>query len=658
MATRWDSFSESSTCGDPYTRTPFVSRTGWLSDAERILGPFGTYFGRSLAEVKAELVWWTVPGSGGKRTRVHRAMIADLRQVAATLSSEASRGRVYPITSVAGFTPRTIGGSHQLSRHALGLAIDINPGRNPFRADNRLTTNMPGWFVDAWREAGFCWGGDWRFSKDPMHFSWIGPGSSRSLAGPVTPRGPKTVKKPFGSRVASHDTEFAPVMARYLLGVADGTGNGAPDVIGVRSHPGGSVIDISSSTYRYGRCSVSRWFVDDSSLAGSDLIVVADIDGDSGQDLIALKSSGGRLAATMGTRRAEFDDLSVSQTGLAASSRAVTAADFDGDGTADLWEATTDGRIRVWRGPAMTSLTHESTLPGGTPVHIAAGDTDGGDTPELFTLVADGGGSRIDVQRLDGTWKIYDSIQVSRSATSISALGAGDYDGDGRADAQALVGDGALDVFVGNTTTGGAVGAWFADPEPDCRDPVLLAFRGSFFDDEDSIFESNIESIAASGVTRGCNPPFRDRFCPKETVTRETMAAFLVRALNLTENTHPGFRDVAAGTTFAEDIGRLATAGITRGCNPPLNDLFCPENDVTRETMAAFLVRALGLSEDTHPGFADIAPGNIFSADIEMLATAGITRGCNPPVNDMFCPKDAVTRETMAAFLDRAGLGG
>lgn len=33
------------------------------------------------------------------------------------------------------------------------------------------------------------------------------------------------------------------------------------------------------------------------------------------------------------------------------------------------------------------------------------------------------------------------------------------------------------------------------------------------------------------------------------------------------------------------------------------------------------------------------------------------TRGCNPPVNDQFCPEDAVTREQMAAFMHRLAVG-
>lgn len=54
-----------------------------------------------------------------------------------------------------------------------------------------------------------------------------------------------------------------------------------------------------------------------------------------------------------------------------------------------------------------------------------------------------------------------------------------------------------------------------------------------------------------------------------------------------------------AGHTFAADIGALADAGITKGCDPPANDRFCPDAPVTRGQMAAFLRRAL---QDRTPG--------------------------------------------------------
>lgn len=51
--------------------------------------------------------------------------------------------------------------------------------------------------------------------------------------------------------------------------------------------------------------------------------------------------------------------------------------------------------------------------------------------------------------------------------------------------------------------------------------------------------------------------------------------------------------------------------------------------------------------------FTDVGSGNPFRADISWLADEGISRGCNPPANTQFCPDADVTREQMAAFLHR-----
>ncbi|HLT97474.1 MAG TPA: S-layer homology domain-containing protein [Acidimicrobiia bacterium] len=176
---------------------------------------------------------------------------------------------------------------------------------------------------------------------------------------------------------------------------------------------------------------------------------------------------------------------------------------------------------------------------------------------------------------------------------------------------------------------------------------------GSFLDDDGSVHEGFIEAIAAAGITRGCNPPANDQFCPDDTLTRGQMAAFLHRALPdlpvVVDDVD--LKDVAA-SVFAGDISWLAAVGVSRGCNPPANDLFCPDDTVTRGQMAAFLKRALGL-----PGggvtFTDTR-GHTFEADIAALATAGITKGCNPPENTRFCPDDPVSREQMASFLARS----
>jgi len=113
-----------------------------------------------------------------------------------------------------------------------------------------------------------------------------------------------------------------------------------------------------------------------------------------------------------------------------------------------------------------------------------------------------------------------------------------------------------------------------------------------FEDDGDSIFESEINALASAGVTRGCNPPENDMFCPDRTLTRGEMAVFLVRVLGLELGAPDYFLD-DDGSSFEAEINAIASIGVTRGCNPPTNDRYCPGADVTREQMASFIVRAL-----------------------------------------------------------------
>ena len=79
------------------------------------------------------------------------------------------------------------------------------------------------------------------------------------------------------------------------------------------------------------------------------------------------------------------------------------------------------------------------------------------------------------------------------------------------------------------------------------------------------------------------------------------MAAFLNRALALLDPIRDWFSD-DDGSIFEDDINRLGAAGITKGCNPPLNSHFCPSDSVRRDQMASFLGRAEGLTPSAAPG--------------------------------------------------------
>ncbi|CAN5825258.1 hypothetical protein BH23ACT5_BH23ACT5_01260 [soil metagenome] len=147
---------------------------------------------------------------------------------------------------------------------------------------------------------------------------------------------------------------------------------------------------------------------------------------------------------------------------------------------------------------------------------------------------------------------------------------------------------------------------------------VLPAADASFADISGSVFENDIAALSGAGITRGCDPPANTRFCPEDHVTRAQMAGFLVRAFG-----YPAAADQfvdTGGSVFGDDIAALAAAGVTRGCDPPANTRFCPRRNVTRAEMASFLVRALGLSVPTPPSHCPtLPPDDIWNTAIDDL---------------------------------------
>ena len=166
-----------------------------------------------------------------------------------------------------------------------------------------------------------------------------------------------------------------------------------------------------------------------------------------------------------------------------------------------------------------------------------------------------------------------------------------------------------------------------------------------------------VETLVHNGITAGCNT--KPWFCPRDSVTRGQMAVFLIRAIEGPAYVPPQpssqrFTDVPPSHPFYAFIDQLAARGITAGCGP---SRYCPANSVTREQMAALILKAIEGASYNPPTpasqrFADVPPSSPFYEYIEQMAVRGITAGCasGPP---RFCPRDAVTREQMAAFLTK-----
>lgn len=80
-------------------------------------------------------------------------------------------GVPYDVYRIESYNCRNVTGGTSKSAHSWAAAVDVNPEKNPFTSDGRLITDMPKTFVDCFIEQGFGWGGNWRKSKDAMHFS-------------------------------------------------------------------------------------------------------------------------------------------------------------------------------------------------------------------------------------------------------------------------------------------------------------------------------------------------------------------------------------------------------------------------------------------------------------------------------------------------------
>jgi len=180
--------------------------------------------------------------------------------------------------------------------------------------------------------------------------------------------------------------------------------------------------------------------------------------------------------------------------------------------------------------------------------------------------------------------------------------------------------------------------------------PLPAEQEGSFWDDDYSVHRFAIDKIADVGITKGCNPPDNNQFCPERSITRGEMAAFLKRALDLPPAAEDYF-DNDSEVIFEGDINAIMEAGIGFGCS---ETDFCSYQPLRREEMAEFLVRAFGYTNDAGADLFIDDEESPFEDSINKLGVAGVTLGCNPPANDEFCPTRSLSRAEMATFFVRA----
>ncbi len=174
---------------------------------------------------------------------------------------------------------------------------------------------------------------------------------------------------------------------------------------------------------------------------------------------------------------------------------------------------------------------------------------------------------------------------------------------------------------------------------------------GYFNDVYPSSHHDDIYKLERAGFTTGYGS--RVIFNPWGNLTRAEIATFIARAAKLPPrpNNYSSFNDVPVNTYYTGAVEAIRAAGISGGCG---NNNFCPNRLVTRQEMAVFLQRALGLPLASGHHFVDVPHGTSFTGSIYAIYYAGITNGCNGAGSNVYCPTELVTRQQMASFLVRA----
>ena len=159
------------TVGENAPPDPSLGPTLSFADVKRIFGEFvfkprqGLYVAVDKAWMDANIVKTRVPLLGLITCNVR--LLPQLTGAMRELQSLGLAGLVHTFNGC--FSPRMqVGNSYELSRHAYGIAVDINAGTNrygdPPIQDPRLVQVMERW--------GFTWGGRW-LVPDGMHFEFV-----------------------------------------------------------------------------------------------------------------------------------------------------------------------------------------------------------------------------------------------------------------------------------------------------------------------------------------------------------------------------------------------------------------------------------------------------------------------------------------------------
>ncbi|MGO4109458.1 CIA30 family protein [Paenibacillus sp. YAF4_2] len=209
----------------------------------------------------------------------------------------------------------------------------------------------------------------------------------------------------------------------------------------------------------------------------------------------------------------------------------------------------------------------------------------------------------------------------------------------------------------------GANGGWtYAGGRTDAKGAVIRTFitqsgsytvltRAKHFADipADSWASDAVQQLSALQIINGIDA---EHFAPNRSITRGEFAVILAKVLELPAAEKLTFTDVKADAYYAASIAAAAQAGLINGRDA---DTFAPNDNISREEMAALIIRAYELKRGVviagEHQYHDIA--NISNWALEAINKAFSSGLMNGVGGDNFAPGQEVTRAEAAVGLAR-----
>jgi hypothetical protein len=164
---------------------------------------------------------------------------------------------------------------------------------------------------------------------------------------------------------------------------------------------------------------------------------------------------------------------------------------------------------------------------------------------------------------------------------------------------------------------------------------------------------TNVVFVDSSHLT--CTAPARPAGTLSDVVVTNPGPA----AGTLTKGWFADFADVPQAYLYHGAVEKIVRAGITTGCG---GGKYCPNDAVTRDAMAVFILRGEHGSAYNPPAatgtvFSDVTTGTFLAKWMEQFGVEGISTGCGGGSPPPYCPTASVTRDGMAVFLLRGKHG-